>query len=91
MYFVYLLECADHSIYTGITTDVERRFEEHKTGLGGHFTRSRKVVKILYTEKHPDRSSALKREAEIKAWPREKKLRLVGAKKPGKKKVIQMK
>ena len=76
-YFVYLLECEDDSIYTGITTDVERRFAEHKNGTGGHFTRAKKAKRIVYTEQYPDRSSALKREAEIKKWSREKKLALV--------------
>lgn len=76
-YFVYLLECKDGSIYTGITTDVERRFAEHKNGTGGHFTRAKGAKRILYTEEHPDRSSASKREAEIKKWPREKKLGLI--------------
>ncbi len=76
-YFVYLVECDDTSIYTGITTDVGRRFDEHAAGKGGHFTRSRKVKKVLYTEPQPDRSSALKREAEIKGWTRAKKLALV--------------
>ena len=75
-YFVYLLLCKDGSIYTGITTDVGRRFSEHRAGAGGHYTRSRKAKKILYTERHPHRSAASKREAEIKSWPREKKLRL---------------
>lgn len=78
MYFVYLLECDGKTIYTGITTDVERRFSEHTSGKGGHFTRARKVKKVLYTEKQPDRSSALKREAEIKGWTRAKKLELAG-------------
>ena len=77
MYFVYLLLCADQSIYTGITTEVARRFDEHKAGKGGSYTRAHKAVKILYVEKQPDRGSALKREAEIKKWPREKKLMLV--------------
>lgn len=76
-YFVYLLECEDGSLYTGITTDVERRFAEHKKGEGGHFTRAKKAKRIVYAEEHPSRSSALKREAEIKSWPREKKLALV--------------
>mgnify|MGYP003394323909 CR=1 FL=1 len=76
-YFVYLIECEDGSLYTGITTDVERRFKEHKSGVGGHYTSAKKVTKLLYTEKHPDRSSASKREAEIKSWRREKKLSLV--------------
>ena len=77
MYYVYLIECRDGSIYTGITTDVRRRFDEHKNGRGGHYTSARKVKRLLYSEKHPTRSSALKREAEIKNWPREKKLLLV--------------
>lgn len=76
-YFVYLLECEDGSLYTGITTDVERRFAEHKSGTGGHFTRAKKAKRIVYTEQSPDRSSASKREAEIKKWSREKKLALV--------------
>ncbi len=60
-----------------ITTDVERRFKEHQAGKGGHYTRSHKPVKIVYTEKAKDRSSALKREAEIKRWPRAQKLQLI--------------
>jgi len=76
MYFVYLLECADKTIYTGITTDIERRFEEHQKGLASHYTSAKKAVRILYTEEHLDRSSALKREAEIKRWKRSQKLAL---------------
>lgn len=77
MYFVYILKCKDKSLYTGITTDVERRFMEHKAGKGGHYTRAKKVVKVVYREKHRDRSTASKREAEIKSWDREKKMQLV--------------
>ncbi|OGZ04500.1 MAG: hypothetical protein A2648_01540 [Candidatus Lloydbacteria bacterium RIFCSPHIGHO2_01_FULL_41_20] len=76
MYYIYLLKCGDHSIYTGITTDVKRRFNEHKKGKGGHYTSSRKVIKLLYTERKKNRSSALKREAEIKKLTREQKLKL---------------
>ncbi len=76
MYFVYILKCSDKSLYTGITTDLKRRLNEHKTGTGGHYTRAKKVVKIVYTEEHQNRSSASKREAEIKSWSREKKLAL---------------
>ena len=83
MYFVYLIECEDKSIYTGITTDVARRFNEHKNGKGGHYTSSRQVVKILYTEKFKTRSEAQKREAEIKSWNRLQKLNLVGISKNG--------
>ena len=76
MYFLYLAQCADDSIYTGITTDVTRRLKEHQSGIGGRYTRAKKVVKILYTETFPTRSLASKREAEIKGWKREKKLEL---------------
>src|SRR4051812_38345355 len=76
MYFVYLLLCKDGSIYTGITTDVARRLEQHKAGKGGAYTRSHGAKKMLYTEKKRNRSFALKREAEIKRWPRAKKLLL---------------
>lgn len=77
MYFVYLLECADGSIYTGITTDVMRRLKEHTEGkLGAKFTRAKKARRIIYTEEHPNRSAASKREAEIKKLPRSKKLML---------------
>lgn len=76
-YFVYLLECEDGSLYTGVTTDVERRFAEHKKGIGSHFTKAKKAKRIVYTEKQPNRSAAQKREAEIKKWPRAKKLTLI--------------
>lgn len=76
MYFVYLLQCADGSIYTGITTDVARRFAEHKAGKGGAYTRSRKAAKILFVEKHRNRSKASKRETEIKSWSRDMKIKL---------------
>jgi putative endonuclease len=79
MWTVYLLLCRDKSIYTGITTDIDRRFAEHSSGKGGSYTRAKKVTKLLYTELHPDRSTASKREAEIKRWSREKKLSLVSA------------
>jgi len=78
-YFVYILECEDNSLYTGITTDVERRFTEHLGGIGSNFTRAKKAKRMVYVEEHPDRSSALKREAEIKKWPREKKIALVSS------------
>lgn len=77
MYYVYIIECMDGTLYTGITTDIQRRLKEHKERKGGAYTRSKKVKKILFTEKYPDRSSALKREAEIKGWRREKKITLL--------------
>lgn len=77
MYFVYLLKCADGSLYCGITTDVKRRFKEHKEGEGGNYTRSHGAVKMVYIERSKDRSMALKREAEIKRLSRPQKLLLV--------------
>ena len=77
MYYLYLIQCGDKSIYTGITTDVKRRFREHKEKTGARYTRARKVKKVLYTEEYKTRSEALKREAEIKSWQREKKINLV--------------
>lgn len=76
MYFVYLIECKDGSLYTGITTDVERRFAEHKEGAGANYTRSRGVRRVVFTEKQKTRSEAQKREAEIKKMPRQQKLQL---------------
>ncbi len=73
-YFVYLIECEDGSIYTGITTDVKRRFEEHAAGKGARYTRAHKVKRVIHTEFHRTRSGALKREAAIKKMPRKKKL-----------------
>lgn len=81
MYFVYVIECKDKTLYTGITTDIERRFKEHSLGKGGAYTRAKKVVMILYTEQFTNRSEASKREAEIKSWRREKKLNFVQLKK----------
>ena len=77
MYYVYIIECGDKTLYTGITTDIQRRFNEHKSGKGGHYTRSKKVRKILYIEKHKTRSEALKREIKIKSWNRREKLDLI--------------
>jgi len=77
MYYVYIVECKDGTLYTGITTDIQRRFKEHLLEKGGAYTRSRKVKKLLYTEKCKNRSTALKREAKIKGWHRKKKLALI--------------
>ncbi len=77
MYFVYILRCKNGSLYTGITTDLRRRFQEHKNKKGGAYTNSHPVDKIVYSEKLPNRSRALKREAQIKSWNRNRKLDLI--------------
>ena len=77
-YFVYILECNDGSLYTGITTDVTKRLDEHnKKTCGAKYTKSRRPVKLLYDELSSDRSNASKREYEIKKLTRLKKLQLI--------------
>ncbi len=78
-YFVYILKCLDGSLYTGIATDVARRFDEHKNGTGAKYTRAHPPKKIVHTEKFRNRSRALKREAEIKRLQRKDKLKLISA------------
>ena len=75
-WFVYILLSADSSLYTGISPDPQKRFEEHKAGRGGAYTRSHKPLRILYTEELPSQSAALKRDAQIKKLPRERKLQI---------------
>jgi len=77
MYFVYIILCSDKSLYTGITNDLGRRFKQHKNKKGGAYTLAHAAEKIAYTEKFVSKSEALKREAEIKSWRKEKKLDLI--------------
>ena len=77
MWYVYILECADDSLYTGTTTDISRRVNEHNRSKGGNYTRTRMPVKLVYQEEHSNRSEALKREIQIKRWSKEKKLALI--------------
>jgi len=80
-WYVYMILASDESLYTGITTDVERRFKEHGGGAkGARFFRGRRPVEVVYTESHPDRSSASQREAQIKKLSRKNKLNLIGLK-----------
>lgn len=74
---VYVLRCADDTLYTGYTTDVERRVEEHEDGEGARYTRGRTPVELVHVETYETRSAACSREAEIKAMRREGKLELV--------------
>ncbi|PJE74036.1 MAG: endonuclease [Candidatus Taylorbacteria bacterium CG10_big_fil_rev_8_21_14_0_10_41_48] len=77
MYFVYIIKCKDKSLYTGITTDVERRLAEHREGRGARYTRVRGVLRVVYTERYNNRSLASKREIEIKKLSRAEKLNLI--------------
>ncbi len=77
MHFTYILECADGSLYVGSTNNLEKRLHEHNFAKSGaHYTKIRRPVVLKYSEVLPDLSSARKREAEIKSWKREKKLKL---------------
>ena len=76
-WYLYILRCGDGSLYTGITTDVEKRFEAHSSGKGAKYTRGRGPLELVYSEACQDHSHALKREWEIKSLPREKKLELI--------------
>lgn len=77
IWYLYILRCRDGSLYTGITTDVEKRLEAHRCGKGAKYTRGRGPLELVYRERCGDHSQALKRELEIKALPREAKLALI--------------
>lgn len=72
-WYLYILRCSDGTLYTGITTDVEKRLEQHRTGKGAKYTRGRGPLELVYQETCLDHSQALKREAAIKRMSRQKK------------------
>jgi predicted GIY-YIG superfamily endonuclease len=76
-WFVYILRCSDGTLYTGITTDVQRRCQEHNAGTASRYTRSRRPTRLVYQEEQPNQSAALRREAAIKAMTREQKEMLI--------------
>ena len=77
MYFVYIILCSNGCLYTGSTTDVARRFEEHRAGKGAKYTAAFPAVRLMYVEEVGSRGDALRRECEIKGWSREEKLALI--------------
>ncbi|HOX54545.1 MAG: GIY-YIG nuclease family protein [Candidatus Omnitrophica bacterium] len=77
IWYLYILKCSDSSFYTGITTDLEKRIVRHNSGDGAKYTRSRRPVKLVYTEKIKSQSEAKKREIEVKTLSRENKKRLM--------------
>ena len=76
-WFVYILQCGDDTLYTGLTTDLEKRIKTHNLGKGAKYTRSHLPVKLVYSEKLNDKSLAHKREAEIKKLTRRQKQELI--------------
>ena len=78
-WIVYILECSDNSLYTGITNDLERRLKEHRTGRGAKYTKHRCPLRVRYTECRGTKGAALAREAAIKSLARSEKLALIAA------------
>ena len=74
---LYILRCGDGTLYTGITTDVEKRFETHQSGKGAKYTRGRGPLELVYREECGSHSDALKREVEVKRLSREQKQTLI--------------
>jgi len=77
MWHVYIIECKDEKLYTGITNNLNRRLSEHNSGNGGRFTKFRRPVKLVYYQEVLNKSEALKKEIEIKKLARSEKLSLV--------------
>lgn len=77
MWFVYILLCDDNSFYTGYSNNPNKRFLDHKNGKGGRYTKLHKPIKQIYLEKLDTKSSALKRERQIKGWSRLKKIKIL--------------
>lgn len=76
-WYVYILHCGDDTLYCGITPDIEKRLEQHRSGKGAKYTRGRGPLELVYSEICDSHSNALKREAAIKRMPRAEKLKLI--------------
>ena len=80
IWFVYLLRCKDDTLYCGITPDLEKRLEQHRSGKGAKYTRGRGPLELVYQEEVAGHSEALKREIAIKRLSRQEKLQLISSK-----------
>lgn len=78
VWYLYMLRCKDDTLYTGITTDVEKRLETHRSGKGAKYTRGRAPLQLVYQETCGSHSEALRREREVKGLTRREKLALTG-------------
>lgn len=76
-WYLYILECGDGTLYTGITDDVQRRLEQHRSGKGAKYTRGRGPLKLVYTEECGTRTDASKREYAVHRMPRKEKLKII--------------
>ena len=77
MWYVYMLRCGDDSLYTGISTDPDRRLQRHNAGKGSRYVRRKGLAALVYTEPCVDKKAARRRELEIQSWSRKKKLGLL--------------
>ena len=77
VWFVYVVRCADDSLYIGVAKDTQARVDVHNSGRGAKYTASRRPVKLVWTEKHEDQILTIPREIQIKKWRREKKENLI--------------
>jgi len=81
MHYVYILKCADDSLYVGCTNNLEKRIKQHNNSQwGARYTKIRRPVKLMYSESFTTLQKARRRESEIKDWRREKKLALINSK-----------
>jgi putative endonuclease len=80
-YYLYIVECSDGSLYTGWTTNIEKRLKAHNSGKGAKYTRTRKPVTLKYVKEFPTKSAVLKMEYRIKQLPRNKKITLIQSQK----------
>lgn len=78
-YYFYIVRCVDNSLYCGITSNLEKRLKEHNsnTSKGAKYTRAKKPANLVYFEEYPDRKTSMRREWEVKKWPKAKKEELV--------------
>lgn len=79
MNYTYILRCADGTLYTGWTNNIEKRIITHNAGTGAKYTKSRRPVELFYLEEHATKQAAMRREAEIKRLSRAEKLKLAGS------------
>lgn len=77
MNYTYIVRCADGTLYTGWTNDLEKRMKAHNEGMGAKYTRSRRPVELVYSEEHETKEEAMSREYRIKRMSRQQKMELV--------------
>ena len=81
-YYVYIMTNASHTLYTGVTNDLQRRVHEHKSGIGSVFTEKYRITRLVYYEAYNDIRNAIAREKQIKGWRRSKKVVLIESQNP---------